>query len=401
MTLLIKDYAGAQAALRVKTLRQALYDEGSVIMSDVLVNLHGDEHRVRRGVETQVFRRDFFRYYEAEVFPKTLVETLAPFLASADRVVDVVDFGYHVMVNLTADFTGVDRPKKSPAETQALIDLLRLFSRTAIIAHSTENREALLAEARAGLTRFETEYVAPSVARRRALLADFEGGRIAEEDLPRDVLTVLLQNEQAIALTSDGLLRETAFFGLAGAHTSIHSLGHALFEIFQWLERHPEDRARLEAEPAFVQRCVHESFRLHPSSPVAARRALSAVVLGTRALTSGERVDISLQLANRDPTVFGEDADEFNPHRELPKGVSPYGLSFGTGMHACLGLNLAAGVLPKGEGVGPDHQFGTVALIVHALLNEGAIPKPGTNPRKDSTTTRDLWGYLPVLLGAG
>ena len=42
-----------------------------------------------------------------------------------------------------------------------------------------------------------------------------------------------------------------------------------------------------------------------------------------------------------DAGVFGADADVFDPFRELPAGVWPWGLSFGYGTHACLGLHVA------------------------------------------------------------
>ena len=50
----IDAYHAASDALKQKDLRQALYDEGAVIMNGVLVNLHGDEHRTRRGVQRHV-----------------------------------------------------------------------------------------------------------------------------------------------------------------------------------------------------------------------------------------------------------------------------------------------------------------------------------------------------------
>ena len=43
----VDSYHAANEALKQKDLRQALYDEGAVIMGEVLVNLHGDEHRTR------------------------------------------------------------------------------------------------------------------------------------------------------------------------------------------------------------------------------------------------------------------------------------------------------------------------------------------------------------------
>ena len=106
---------------------------------------------------------------------------------------------------------------------------------------------------------------------------------------------------------------------------------------------------------------------------------------------------IDLQIANRDVAVFGADAAQFNPHRRLPRGVPPYGLSFGLGMHACVGLTLAAGVLQKAEAERATHHLGTVALIAQALLKHGARPDPAAQARKDDATTRDLWAYYPVI----
>lgn len=393
----VDSYQAANAALKQKDLRQALYDEGAVIMREVLVNLHGDEHRTRRNVETQVFRRDFFRYYEHEVFPRTLEETIAPFLAAGKM--DIVDFGYRVMVNLTADFTGIDRPKKSPEETEQLIKMLRLFGRTATLAHSTEDREPIRRAALDALADFQRDYVDPSVARRQALIASVNRGELSEEDLPRDILTVLLKNQDTVQLADDVRVREMAFFALAGAHTSIHTLGHVMHEIFTWCASHPEDWSRFETDPLFVQRAVHESIRLHPSSPIAARRALCPVHVAGKDVQADTRVNVDLQKANRDPAAFGADAERFNPDRPRGAKVPPYGLSFGLGMHACLGLNLAAGALPKPDTDPDDHHYGTVAMIVRTLLAHRARPEPGSPPRKDTTTARDIWATYPVTLG--
>ena len=115
----------------------------------------------------------------------------------------------------------------------------------------------------------------------------------------------------------------------------------------------------------------------------------------SKPIEKDSKVIIDLQSANRSKTIFGEDADTFNPNRSLPKGQSRYGLSFGQGMHACLGLNLAAGVLPP-EGKSVDH-MGTVALIVQSLFKTGITPDPNQTPEKDKTTARDLWGYYPII----
>ena len=73
----ITDHEEARQAFRSKVLRQALYDEGDVVMADVLVNLHGAEHRDRRRLENRLFRRDTHARYERDLFPPIVDATLA------------------------------------------------------------------------------------------------------------------------------------------------------------------------------------------------------------------------------------------------------------------------------------------------------------------------------------
>ena len=75
----VRTWAGAREAYRSKLLRQALFD-GSVVMDDVLINLHGDEHRDRRRIENPLFRRDVQLEYERKEFPLILQAALAPHL---------------------------------------------------------------------------------------------------------------------------------------------------------------------------------------------------------------------------------------------------------------------------------------------------------------------------------
>ena len=99
--------------------------------------------------------------------------------------------------------------------------------------------------------------------------------------------------------------------------------------------------------------------------------------------------------ANRDPSVFGDDAERFDPDRSLPPGVGRWGLSFGLGMHACIGQELAAGLQFVDE-PDADHLYGLVPTAVQALLEAGARPDPDEAPRLDPTSARGYWASYPV-----
>lgn len=384
----ITSFEEAKDAYRHKDLRQALYDAGEVVMADVLVNLHGAEHRDRRRLENRLFRRDTVERYERSLFPPIIDETLRPHLAAGRS--ELVHLGHQMMMNLAALTAGVDRPLGTPEETSRLYDYLQRFIEGATLAHYTGDREAKADEVRAKLHAFDAEFVQPSVTRRLALLA-------AGEPLPHDVLSVLMTNQDQLNLPPEVVVREIAFYLLAGAHTSATAFTRVTHHLFRWLERHPEDAQRLQ-DRVFVQRCTHETIRLQPSSPVAARWALADVELRTgRHIPAGAKVVIDLLSVNRDPAVFGDRAGEFDPRRTLPEGVAPYGLSFGSGMHACIGQDLAAGyVFDDGDDLA-EHLFGLVPEAVQRLFDHGARPDPDDPPEMDDSTARPYFGRYPIV----
>ena len=391
----ITGFRAAQQALKHGDLKQALYDAGAVVMKDSLITLHGKEHHRRRVTEFAVFGRGFFRHYEREVFPPTLEKTLRPYLR--DGKADLVEFGHRVTMNLTADFSGIDRPEQSVEETERLLALTKKFSEGATLVHSTRDHDEVAREVEAGLEVFDADFLAPSRARRLELVEAFERGEIEADDLPRDVMTILLRNREKLNLPDDVFRREIAFYLQAGSHSTSNSTTHAMHEVFEWCEDHPEDRERLENDIGFLQRCVHESLRLHPASPVAWRRAVCPMSVGDHDVSEDDRVIVDLHEANRDRSIFGADADEFNPARELPTGVWPFGLTFGYGVHACMGRDLDGGVVPK-DGAPPEkRQLGIVALLCNELLSNGAVPNPDEAPTPDTSTQRQNWGRYPVI----
>ena len=298
--------------------------------------------------------------------------------------------------NLTADFSGVDRPEKTKKETEILLGLLKIFASGATLHHSTRDHEEVKNEVRNALKSFDEQFLKPSIERRKNLIK-----KQAYEDLPSDILTVLLMNEDDLNLPYDVLQREIAFYLLAGAQTSIHSLVHVFHEIHDWVKNNPEKEVKLKDDPIFVQKCFLESTRLHPSSPIALRKPVCPVKLpDDKEANLGDSIVIDLYNSNRDKKVFGEDADKFNPYREPPSGQNLYGLSFGLGMHSCIGRNLAAGVNSKPDTDPNNHHYGTVTMILRELISRDAIPDPNNKPKMDDKTKRPNWGYYPIIFSS-
>ena len=397
-TFKTSNYEIIKKALVNRDLKQALYDEGKVIMEGVLLTLHGQEHHQRRKLEHKVFQRDFFKYYEHELFPKTLNETISPFLRKGSA--DLLDFGYRITMNLTADFAGIDRFKKTPEETENLLTLVKIFSQGATLVHSKRPHDEVNMEVTEALEVFEEKFLIPSKNRRLKILKQFNENILNENGLPRDVLTVLLRNVDGINLDDDLIKREIAFYLQAGSHSTANSMVHALHEIFEWMEKHSEDKEKIYNDPIFLQRCVHESMRLHPASPVAWRKPTCPLELDKEIkMNQGDLLIMDLHNANRDKEIFGNDAEEFNPYRELDPNQSIWGLTFGIGLHLCFGRDLDGGLIADEKTKPEKHQYGIVTLLVRKLFENKVRLDPDNKPLKDMNTERPNWGNYPVLFG--
>lgn len=397
-------YQDVREALRNRSLRQALYDDGHRLMDGVIVNLHGDAHVARRRLENRLFRRDTFAWYERSRIPDTIDTVLAPAVAVGRG--ELLNLARRTMMTLSVDIAGVDLPPAvngSGALDDRAFDrfctLMHELAAGSTVAHATGDKQAIIDAGDRALDEFATDFFAPSVERRRRLVERFEVGELGEDALPRDVVTTLLRNQDELELSPDHLLREIAYFPWVGSHSTSGQLVHAMHHVFEWIEAHPDDRSMLTREPEVLQRFVHESTRLHPASPVAMRMPLERVELESGAvLESGEVVALDIEAANRDPSIFGAEPDAFDPYRSILDGADRWGLSFGHGSHACLGKELAGGVAPDRDV--ESHLLGAITIMASEMLTAGARPDPERPAVLDANTTRRMWGLYPVLFGS-
>src|SRR6185503_18820479 len=97
----------------------------------------------------------------------------------------------------------------------------------------------------------------------------------------------------------------------------------------------PEVWDRLRADPALIPSAIEESVRLRPPFPRSARQTTKDTELAGQKIPAGAIVLIWLTTANRDDRVFTD------PNRfDILRKPNPH-LSFGKGIHHCLGAPLA------------------------------------------------------------
>jgi benzoate 4-monooxygenase len=251
----------------------------------------------------------------------------------------------------------------------------------------------------------EARYIRPAWERRARMLEAAAAGT-SDEELPHDILTVLLQHraDPALELDDDGrIVREVATYLQGGTHTSAQTLTNAIDLSFGAPDGGRALLDRAADDLRLAQRIIHETLRLRPTTPKIKRRALAATTIGDVDIPAEALVVLDAASANRDPALFGPDAERFDPDRRLASSVARWGLSFGAGPHQCPGRSVAGGFPVGGDlAIGDDHLFGLVALMLQAIARRGPRPDPSGSPDRDTRTERETrWAHYPVRFERG
>jgi cytochrome P450 len=147
-----------------------------------------------------------------------------------------------------------------------------------------------------------------------------------------DLTTRLVQaEEQGGKLTNEELTANVILLFRAGHETTVNLIGNGLLA----LHRNPDQLELLRENPSLTPNAIEELLRYDSSVQGTGRTALEDVEAGGTAIRKGEAVLCLLGAANRDPAVYLE-PDRLDITRA---NIRP--LSFGGGIHFCLGAQLA------------------------------------------------------------
>jgi hypothetical protein len=149
-----------------------------------------------------------------------------------------------------------------------------------------------------------------------------------------DLITQLLQAEEdGSKLTNEELTANIILLFGAGHETTVNLIGNGLLA----LHRNPDQLALLKSNPSLITNAIEEFLRYDSSVQMTGRVALEDIEdLGGKKIPKGESVLCLLGSANRDPAVYPDRPDRLDITRP---NVRP--LSFGGGIHFCLGAQLA------------------------------------------------------------
>jgi cytochrome P450 len=251
-----------------------------------------------------------------------LVETLMDGIEARGGGDLVEDFASAIPVEVIGNLLAVPRDERGPLRAWSLAILGALEPKLTREQEELGNRSVV---------EF-LDYLKVLVADRRKYPGDAE----------HDVLTRLIQGEQAgEKLSETELLQNCVFILNAGHETTTNLIGNALVALEEW----PQEKEKLlraigtnpdwdQLEPAMTI-AVDEFLRFESSNQLGNRRALRACQVGGVDLPEGGLVTLCIGAANRDPAQFA------NPDvLDLTRQDNRH-LAFGFGIHQCAGLSLA------------------------------------------------------------
>lgn len=300
-----KDFTGAANSLGLTGEQRAAQDRFRNDRSNMLTTDPPDHTRLRRLV-TRAFTPRTVETLRSRVV--ALVDELLDDFGAGE--VDVMDaLAFPLPVTVIGEMLGVpaeDRPGLRP--------LVRAVTAVLELAVTPD----ALAEATTADMRLE-EYFADLVAERRGRPRD-------------DLLTQLIEAEdKGDQLSEHELISTAILLFAAGFETTTHLIGNGLLALLA----HPDQLARLRSDRSLVRAAVEELLRYDSPVQIAVRTAYEDLTIGGHRIESGSFVLALLGAANRDPAHFS-DPERLDVGRD--EGAP---MSFGGGIHFCLGAALA------------------------------------------------------------
>jgi cytochrome P450 family 107 subfamily K polypeptide 1 len=222
----------------------------------------------------------------------------------------VRQFAYPFPVTVISDLLGIPREDR---------DKIRGWTENLLRVDAGRD-QAMQDEVRKGLRDF-SDYLTELFARKRSEPTDDMISRMVQAEVDDDVLT------------EEEVLATVFLMYLAGHVTTVNLVGSGVVALLT----HPEQLAKLQADPSLAKNMVEETLRYWgPVDFVGRRFATEELDIAGTEIEKGEQVTVSLAAANRDPEKFSH-PDAY----DISRSDANRHVAFGKGIHVCLGAPLA------------------------------------------------------------
>ncbi len=239
-----------------------------------------------------------------------LIDKMTVKLQRGEDVDLISDFAFQLPVIVIAELLGV------PTESR---DNFKKWSNDITIAFSGSVQPMRMAKS----------YMSMLNLRQFLKLVIMEKRRNPKNDLISALVNA--QSEDHDRLSDDELLANTVLILIAGHETTVNLIANSVYNLLQ----HPEELQKIQSNSNLIPNAVEEVLRFDPPVQIVRRLAKKETELGGKLIKENEILTVVTAACNRDPRIVDEPA-RFNIEREQIKH-----LTFGAGIHYCLGAELA------------------------------------------------------------
>ena len=241
--------------------------------------------------------------------PQQIVDELLDGIADKDKFDLISDFAFPLPVIVIAEMLGI------PAEDR---DRFNVWSNDIALAV-----EPVLSEEEIGRIERSSD----------ELVEYFEGIIEQRRQRPQDDLlsALLAAKEEGDKLSHEELLGTLMLLLVAGNETTRSLIGNGMLALL----RNPSQLQRLRDNPDLLDTAIDELLRYDSPVQFIIRVVLEDMEFRGKQLRAGQRIFVLVGAANRDPSVFAE-PDVLDIARKEKSHIS-----FGRGIHHCLGSPLA------------------------------------------------------------
>lgn len=266
------------------------------------------QHTRMRLIMRKAFMASSFNSMEDDI--SNIVDQMLDDLSGRDRIDFVADFALLVPAYVIMDLLGV--PRAMLPEIKSWADDMAVFIAGA------RNADNKYARAEHGCKKM-AGYFRELIDERRS---SGESGFLTD---------LINADDSGDTLTDDELIATCILVLFAGHETTTNLIGNSLLTLLN----HPDQFAEFKNNPDINNSACEELMRYDGPSNGIVRTVAKDHQLGAKTLRAGDRVYVMLNAANRDADVFDQPESidlSRKPNRHLV---------FGTGIHTCLGVQLA------------------------------------------------------------
>ena len=288
---------------------EAMAEPAVAGLTRMMLFLDPPAHTRIRGLVSRAFNARRIEALRARILQ--IVDELIDRVEGQGGMCVISDFAHRLPVTVICDMLGVPEQDRAPFLNEATV-------RGRILDPVPLSREEM-DEANASFLASESYF--------RHLLA------YRRENPGEDLVTGLLAAREADdTLTEAEIVANINLLFGAGHETTTNLIGNGVLA----LQRNPEQLQRLRDDPSLMPNAVEELLRYDSPVQLTSRHAIQDTTIMGEPVERGEEVIALLGAANHDPAAYQGDPDTLDVGRP---GVRA--LSFGGGLHFCLGAQLA------------------------------------------------------------